>query len=244
MFSVSEIGEHARVRSLALQLGLVCGIPFAIATFLELDLKRVFRLRATTRRNLIASALLGVCCIPILDEVAFWQVVLTGVSAQPSVAVQSLLRGQSFSEIIWIMVASAVIPAFCEEFFFRGFLLDRFLATGQVGQSLTMTALLFGLFHFNLSVLLTTSLAGLLLAFVVWRTDSIFGAIIIHFVVNAWAVCAFNIPAIIHLPWIGGDRRVPIAVLAFVLAGAVWLGTSLTSASQTASSADRKTHQL
>ena len=223
------------MRSLALQLGLVCGIPFATATFLKLDLKRVFRLQAITGRNLIACALLGVCCIPLLDEVAFWQAVLTGVSAQPRVEIQALLQGESFSKITWIMLSSAVIPAFCEELFFRGFLLDRFLASGQTGQSLTMTALLFGLFHFDLSVLLTTSLAGLLLAFVVWRTESIFGGVIIHFVVNAWAICAFNVPAITHLSWIVGERQVPTALLAFALAGTVWLGRSLMPASQTTS---------
>ena len=116
----------------------------------------------------------------LLDEVAFWQERLTGVRASLSPEIQRLLRADSALQLGWIFFALALTPAICEELLFRGFILGRFLETGQPGQSLMMTSLLFGLFHRNLPALLPTTLAGIMLAFAVWRTGSLYCAIVMH----------------------------------------------------------------
>ena len=119
----------------------------------------------------------------------------------------------------WIFIALALTPAICEEFLFRGFLLGRFLETGQPGQSLMMTSLLFGLFHRNLSVLLPTTLAGIVLAFVVWRTGSLYCAIVIHAVINTWAIFVVNTSLGELLPWTSQSSHVPTWLLLVSVVG-------------------------
>ena len=82
----------------------------------------------------------------------------------------------------------ALLPAVCEETFFRGFVLRglrtelRPLAAALVG------GLLFGAMHLSLAKLPGTTLVGFLLGVVVVRSGSILPAILAHFVHNALAI--------------------------------------------------------
>ena len=139
----------------------------------------------------------------------------------------SLLRADSALQLVWIFFALALTPAICEELLFRGFILGRFLETGQPGQSLMMSSLMFGLFHRNLPALLPTTLAGVMLAFVVWRTGSLYCGILIHALVNTWAILVVNTRLGELLPWTRQPSQVPIALLALSVLGVVVAGRQL-----------------
>jgi membrane protease YdiL (CAAX protease family) len=205
-----------------LQFFLVGLVPLAFAHFLTLDKRVTFSLRPVTAKNLACCFLFAFSVLFLLDEIVLWQARLTGVQAGLNPEIRRLLRGDSMLQLAWIVIALALTPAICEEFLFRGFILGRFLETGQPGQGLMMTSLLFGLFHRNLSVLLPTTLAGIVLAFVVWRTGSLYCAIVIHAVINTWAILMVNTKLGELLPWTSQSSHVPAwLLLACVLGVAV-----------------------
>jgi sodium transport system permease protein len=208
-----------KLQSVLLQVFLVLAVPLGLASWLGLEKRGVFHLRPTSVRNLFWCVLLTFCCLFLLDEIALWQHRLIGVSANLSPEMQQLLRGDSISSLVWVVFSLALVPAACEEFLFRGFILSRFLSAGNLGHALMMTAVLFGFFHRNLAVLLTTSLAGLLLAFVVWRTGSLYNAIAMHALVNGWAISVTNSRLAEWLPWLEGASHVPLTVQVLCAAG-------------------------
>lgn len=76
-----------------------------------------------------------------------------------------------------------VLPAFLEEMVFRGYILQTLRPYGD-GVALFVSALLFGLMHGNVLQIPFAFVVGLVLGFVVIRTNNIFVAIVIHFLNN------------------------------------------------------------
>jgi sodium transport system permease protein len=217
----------AAIQSVVLQFSLVALVPLTFAHLSKLDKRTVLSLRPATVKNLFWCVLLAFSVLFLLDEIALWQEQLTGVRASLSPEIQKLLRADSALQLVWIFFALALTPAICEELLFRGFILGRFLETGQAGQSLMMTSLLFGLFHRNLPALLPTTLAGMMLAFAVLRTGSLYYAIVMHTVVNTWAILVVNTSLGEFLPWTRQPSHVPAALLLVCVLGVVVAGKQL-----------------
>lgn len=105
----------------------------------------------------------------------------------------SLLTSHSVFDSILIIVAVAVIPALCEETLFRGFVQKSLEQKLKPFWSIFITALFFGLFHFNPYGLLPLIALGAYFGFAAYASNSIFIPIILHFINNLLAVLAFFI---------------------------------------------------
>ncbi len=220
--------EAAVVQSVALQLFLVLGVPLVLASLLRSDSRVIFSLCPTSAMNLVWSLVLAIGLICVLDEVAFLQFRLTGISAGVSPEIQRLLRAASISQFLWILFALALVPAVCEEFLFRGFLFGSFQAARGPAQALMLSAVLFGIFHRNLQTLLPTTLAGVALAFIVLRSGSLYNAVIAHAAVNTWAIIVANADVTPYVPWALQPQQIPLGILIISMAGIVLAGKKLT----------------
>ncbi len=90
-------------------------------------------------------------------------------------------------QILLLYVSTALVPAFCEEFLFRGTILANLRPFGQ-GVALVASSVLFGLMHQNPYQLLYTTAAGLILGYAYIKTNSIWCPTLIHFFNNAFSV--------------------------------------------------------
>ena len=84
-------------------------------------------------------------------------------------------------------IGTAVIPAFCEEFLFRGLVLSQLLPYGKTTAVLG-SALLFGLVHQNFGQFFYATIAGVVLALAVMESGSIWVGVIIHLLNNLISV--------------------------------------------------------
>jgi len=85
---------------------------------------------------------------------------------------------------LYLIVA---IQPFCEEFFFRGFLLEKITKAGGTTIAVVITSVLFGLSHLTYTYAYTAIVAvvlGLLFALVVLKTKNLYSAIFAHTVIN------------------------------------------------------------
>lgn len=147
--------------------------------------KKVFRLKGISAKAALLvivvtvlvypAALLGnLIVVNILDFLGLYREINLPVAS-------------SMKEYAILLIVVSVSAGICEEIFFRGVLLRAYESWGHP-KSILWTALLFGLFHFNLQNLVAPVILGLLFGYLVVLTDSIYAGIIAHMTNNALAV--------------------------------------------------------
>ncbi len=85
------------------------------------------------------------------------------------------------------IVSTAVVPAFAEEFAYRGIFLGVLRKYGDAFAIVT-SAIVFGAMHGNLEQIPFAFILGLIFGFITCKTNSIIPAIIVHFINNFYAV--------------------------------------------------------
>ena len=95
-------------------------------------------------------------------------------------------EGTSHIEIILSLI---VIPAFCEEFFFRGIVFSEYRKYGT-GNAIIISTLCFAMLHFSVENMAIYLFTGLLLGFVTAVTRSIIPSIILHLLSNTLSIYA------------------------------------------------------
>ncbi len=81
------------------------------------------------------------------------------------------------------ILALCVVPALCEEFFFRGVILSEYRSYG-LARAVIISSVFFAFSHFSFSGFLIYIFTGLMLSFLTVVCRSVFPAIILHFVNN------------------------------------------------------------
>lgn len=95
----------------------------------------------------------------------------------------------SFTGIVYIIMALAVLPAVTEEFIFRGIVLQEYRLAGcSKPASIVISALLFAMLHFNIGQLPVYFFAGIVLASVMIVTESLAATVLVHFLNNAFSL--------------------------------------------------------
>jgi membrane protease YdiL (CAAX protease family) len=103
---------------------------------------------------------------------------------------QQFFVQQDYSEnylIVLSFIGMALVPAFCEEFLFRGVILTNLLPYGKT-TAVIASAALFALMHQNGGQIFYTFIAGIALGLIYVRTRSIWGGILLHLVNNLLSV--------------------------------------------------------
>jgi len=180
----------------ASQVLLFAAPALLLAWYLKLDLRRTFSLRLPTVTHGLAAIGLAVSIVPmsnLLQQVMFaW--------FPPTEATQRLFQEQAalFSgSALWTtLIAFALLPGICEELLFRGWLLAGLRDRLSSIQTILVVGLVFGLFHVEIEKIPIVSLMGILLAFVCFRSGSIFLAMIIHMANNGLAIAAGKIASL------------------------------------------------
>lgn len=113
--------------------------------------------------------------------------------------------------VVLAFISTAVVPAFCEEFLFRGLVASNLKPYGK-GTAIIVSAVAFGLVHQNPLQLLYATVAGIVFGFVYLETESIWCCIAIHFVNNFTSVLQS------YSAWRYGDYTVTVGFFIFSVA--------------------------
>lgn len=114
-------------------------------------------------------------------------------NAQSENLTNLLLSGKSYVDLSLNLLIVCVIPAFCEEFFFRGFLQRIFMKwLRDPHLCIFLAAVIFSAFHFDPVMFLPRFLLGAMLGYLFYWTGTIWISGFAHFVNNAqYVVTAF-----------------------------------------------------
>lgn len=94
---------------------------------------------------------------------------------------------------VWLMIiVVGVTPAITEEITIRGIVLSGFEFKSKHVAAI-MSGIMFGILHLNAYQFLYATVMGMILAYVVRATGSIYLSMLIHFTVNSWSLIAQRI---------------------------------------------------
>ncbi len=134
----------------------------------------------------IIAAVLGILCVFLFNPIiSLWEQLLSLIGYDISGELPMPL--DSVGMLILAIFAVALIPAICEEFLYRGLVLNGLRKYG-VWVSVLTSALLFSLMHMNLQQLPYTFILGVIFGLIVYYTRNIWLSIIMHFLNNATAI--------------------------------------------------------
>ncbi|MEZ4701779.1 MAG: type II CAAX endopeptidase family protein [Rhodothermales bacterium] len=189
------IADNARILLVANTIGQFFALALPTYLILRLHTSRPWafvRLRRTTTPT-IALSLVG---LAVLTPVVWWlgsvneaiplpewieKLEQSQVDLIEQVLVQDL-------GVVFSLFVMALTPAFCEELLFRGYVQRQLERQLGVVAGIVIIGVLFGLFHFRFSQVIPLSVIGMYLAYLTWRTGSLWPAIAVHFVNNSFAL--------------------------------------------------------
>lgn len=93
----------------------------------------------------------------------------------------------NLKEYALYFIVAAMSAGICEEIFFRGFMLSSYRRLGK-NRAIIISALLFGVFHFNIQNIIGPVILGIIFGNLVYRTNSIFAGIVGHITNNTVAL--------------------------------------------------------
>lgn len=100
--------------------------------------------------------------------------------------IENFLRGDHL--LVLTLFHVGVVPAICEEVLYRGYVMRAFEKSWGILPAILISGLLFGLYHVQLSNLLPLATIGIILGYVTWVSESIYPAMLAHFVNNGGSV--------------------------------------------------------
>ncbi|MBU0617461.1 MAG: CPBP family intramembrane metalloprotease, partial [Planctomycetes bacterium] len=188
----SGLSEGLRyLNAVALTIIVVFAIgPWFAARYMRVNATSAFKLAAPDPRGVLAALCFG-CSTWILA--LRW-----GEIQQRLLPMDSNVARMLEQQFAWLADVNplvlvfflAIVPALCEELFFRGYALSGLRASlGKTG-AVIVVAIAFGMTHYSAQRLVTTAVLGLLLGLLVVQYRSIWPAMIAHFMHNAISVTA------------------------------------------------------
>jgi len=203
-------------------------VPWFVARHQNTDMKLGFGIKMPKPIYLLAAVLLGLSLWTIVMSLtAGWHTAygyLFGAEAQAEwrhrlveVASGQFERIGQISPWV-ILLCFSIIPAICEEWFFRGMLFRSLLKSNSVFKAVLISALVFGVFHtlgnsaIAIDRLIPTTLVGLMLGYLAYKSDSILPGIVLHCIHNAIVIfAAYFEPQLRAFSWFPGkDDPIPL----------------------------------
>lgn len=169
----------------------------------------------------LGAAILGVSMWPFAHEVtvATQAAGLATLDEEQFERVRGLVEQVRTAPFAFVLLAFALSPAIFEELCFRGFVFSAFRSRLRPWPAILASGFLFGLFHLVATDALAverfvpSTLLGLALGWVCYRTASVFPGMVVHACHNGFlAVTVYYLPELkargwgleeeFHLPWI------------------------------------------
>jgi ABC-2 type transport system permease protein/sodium transport system permease protein len=199
---------------------LFVGLPWLLMRWQRTRSLSGFGLKEPAWQYYVAAFLLGIATWPwIFELVVFAQSMgIRGIDLSKIENVESLLAGWKEVPLWLVVLCLGVVPGVCEECFFRGYLFNGLKQHLNATWTIVVSAVAFGLFHVVLAGgaaperLLPSTLMGLLLGWMAYRSGSIVPSILLHAIHNSTLLIVvqsrdllaeWNIGQVeqVHLPW-------------------------------------------
>ena len=149
------------------------------------DLRHVLRLNKLSIGNSVLIVVITIFLIPTIGCINYMIQVSINVFGRPLPNPMPAI--DSMYHLMIGIIIIAIAPAICEEVLARGVIMRGYERFGNK-TAWVVSATLFSIMHRNIQSVIPIFLIGIFLAYIVYRTNSIWAGVIAHFINNAVAV--------------------------------------------------------
>jgi hypothetical protein len=192
--------DAMRGMTMAAQIAFLLGPTFIAGRLLSTRFGQTFPFHPPTVRESLYSVVALLSLQRVFDAYLFFQnlvplpksltQVIEPFKKMMEEMVHTLVKAETAPELLFVLLVVALVPAFVEEFLFRGFVISSFLKQWQPWRAALFSGFIFGAYHLNPFEIIP--LIGLGVFFGVLRVSSgsMFLPIASHFLNNFMAVVA------------------------------------------------------
>ncbi|WDV47310.1 type II CAAX endopeptidase family protein [Clostridiaceae bacterium M8S5] len=148
------------------------------------NISRLFRIKKTSVKNVLLAPIITLAFYPVAVFANSLVIVLISFFREPKVF--QIPTPQNKVELLRAFLIVAVSAGLCEEILFRGFIMRAYEKLGKK-IAILLSAIVFGMFHFNIYNLLGPIVLGIIFGYMTYRTGSILTSMVAHMVNNAFA---------------------------------------------------------
>jgi sodium transport system permease protein len=213
MASAGSFGDSLPAQLFAglLTTAIVFGaLPWYAAWHGRIRTAAAFSLRVPSIVAVVSAILLGLSLWTLDMQVVRLMQLARGATLDRALLERVIAFASKLRElpVPLVVLCIAVVPAVFEEAFFRGYLFAALRTRSKAWGAILTSALLFGLFHVIMpnplasERLLSSTLLGVVLGWIRWRSGSLFPGIILHICHNGLMVLvAYYEPQISAAGW-------------------------------------------
>jgi sodium transport system permease protein len=205
--------------NMAITILLFAVLPLVLTRYFAIAWNSGLSLRMASPLSFIAAAVLGLSLWPFAYELVLVQ------------SPDRLIKAQIDAvPLAWKLIALALVPAACEELFFRGFLQTTFRANMAGPLAVILSSTLFGLFHVVVRDALfferfaPTCFLGLILGIVCLKTGSVWPGIMLHCIHNGLLLTVSNYTEQLKAWGIGSGEQEHLPASWLIGAGVLAMG--------------------
>ncbi|MGC9315875.1 MAG: CPBP family glutamic-type intramembrane protease, partial [bacterium] len=173
------------------ELGLIALPALLMTKRLNLDFRKVFRLRKPNFIALIMTGLLAISGALLISQIQTLIFKLTGMPVEYFEMFAEMLDKIKAFGILPAILVIGFLPAICEEILFRGYIMNGLVRRWGAVAGIVVSGVLFGAFHLDPHRMIPATLLGIMFGAVVWRRKSIYYGMFGHLVNNSLALGAF-----------------------------------------------------
>lgn len=173
------------------QVGILL-LPALIYTkIMGLPWRQCFPLKRPTLKHVLLTLLLTAMVIAAIEGMVLLQQQFLPLPKQIEVFYEALLERSDFWEGLWQFLALALVPAFCEELFFRGFLQHMMESRYRPEIAVFLTSLFFAVAHMNPWYFPYYFILGLYLGWLRTWSGAVSLSILAHLMNNLYSLFAY-----------------------------------------------------
>lgn len=199
-------------------------VPVIVSLYARVSVSGALALRAPTARGWAAGLCLGASTWILAKA---WLVLQQRFLPMNPEVLQQLMTDLEFlnrTDLLTQIVLLALVPAICEELFFRGFVLSGARAGAGAVGGLILVSLAFALFHQSVYRIIPTAVLGMIFGVLVLRFGSVWPAVVAHAMHNGLTATSEGVSA--FKDWLGWQALNDPGSLPMTLPGPIWVAAA------------------
>ena len=199
-------------------------VPLIILRYWKIGVGATMAARIPKARHVVAAIAIGLTAWVPAHELFIFQNTYIGAPPALEEMNRAIYAALEAMPLMTALLVIAIVPAICEELFFRGFLLSGLRTSFRPWPAIVWSACVFGAFHFLIFKFPMTAGLGILLGWLCWRSRSIWPGVLAHALHNGVTLVGTLEPDLQRRLGIEGDHpwaHLPPTVI--VVGGAIFL---------------------